>query len=137
MQWADITAPPSAKTLRQFAALWLIFFISLGAWRALHQRDGFDVALVVVGLVVGTLGMARPAAIRWIYTGWMIAAFPIGWTVSQIMLAVLFYAVFTPLAVTFKLIKRDALQLRRRHNAETYWIPKPGISHVRDYFRQF
>jgi Saxitoxin biosynthesis operon protein SxtJ len=137
MQWVDVTTPPSERTLRQFAALWLIFFVSIGAWRALHQRHGFDMVLVALGLVVGTLGMARPAAIRWIYTGWMIAAFPLGWAISQIMLAGLFYAVFTPVAATFRLMKRDSLQLRRRENVKTYWRPKPGATDVRDYFRQF
>ena len=137
MQWVDVTATPSEKTLRQFAALWLIFFVSIGAWRAMHQPHGFGMVLVALGLVVGTLGVARPVAIRWIYTGWMMAAFPLGWAISQIMLAGLFYGVFTPVAATFRLIKRDSLRLRRRENEETYWMPKPGTSDPRDYFRQF
>jgi len=38
MQWTDVTARPPERTLRQFAALWLIFFVSLGLWRWLHGR---------------------------------------------------------------------------------------------------
>jgi len=137
MRWADVTAPPPEKVLRQFAVLWLGVFVSIGAWRALYQRDGFEVWLIALGLIVGVLGLARPAAVRWLYTGWMMAAFPIGWTISQIVLAALFYGMFTPMAATFRLIKRDVLRLRRRDELETYWRPKPGPSDVRDYFRQF
>jgi len=137
MQWADVTAPPSEKKLRQFAGLWLIFFVSIGTWWMLHARHRFDVWLIGLGVVVGTLGIVRPASIRWIYTGWLAAAFPIGWTISQIMLAGLFYGMFTPVAATFKLIKRDALRLRRRDSVETYWVARPPTPEARDYFRQF
>jgi hypothetical protein len=66
----------------------------------------------------------------------MIAAFPIGWTVSRVMLAVLFYGVFTPVAIVFRVIGRDLLGLRHRGSVETYWTVKPGVTDPRDYFRQ-
>ncbi len=46
---------------------------------------------------------------RWVYIGWMILAFPIGWTVSQVMLAVMFFGLFTPIGLVFRLIGRDPL----------------------------
>ena len=137
MQWADVTRRPPDKILRQFAAIWLVFFAGLGVWRILQQQAELGGALVAVGLVVGTLGIARPAVVRWIYTGWMVAAFPLGWTISQIMLAGLFYGMFTPVAAFFRLIKRDALQLRPRDNIESYWMAKSQGPDVQDYFRQF
>jgi hypothetical protein len=137
MQWSDVTAPPSERTLRQFAGLCLIISVSVGTWQAWHQRAALGGALIALGVGVGGLGWARPAAIRWLFAGWMIAAFPVGWTISQVMLAGLFYAMFTPVAVAFRLVKRDALRLRRRDRVQSYWTPKPGAAEVRDYFRQF
>ena len=137
MQWADVTASPSAKKLRQFAALWLVFFVGLALWRLWHGRQDVEaVVLAALGVTIGALGLARPAAIRFVYTGWMIAAFPIGWTISRVMLAALFYGVFTPVAVVFRMIGRDPLGLRRRADLETYWTAKPGAAAPRDYFRQ-
>ena len=40
----------------------------------------------------------------------MVLAFPIGWTVSQVILAVMFYGLFTPIGLVFRLIGRDPLQ---------------------------
>ena len=137
MQWSDVIATPKPKLLRQFAGLWLVFFVGLAAarvWRG--HNDDWALGLAVVGVLVGVLGLVRPAALRWIYTGWMIAAFPIGWTVSQVMLAVLFYVVFTPVALVFRLMRRDVLGLRRRDVA-SYWTVKPGAARADDYFRQF
>jgi hypothetical protein len=135
MQWADVTVRPSAGKLRQFAGLWLLFFLTLAGWRALHGRQ--FLILAALGIIIGTLGLVRPAATRWVYTGWMIAAFPLGWTVSKLMLAVLFYGVFTPVSLAFRILGRDSLGMRRRHGLQSYWAPKPGVLDVRDYFRQF
>ena len=35
MQWSDIPFHPTAKTLRQFAGLWLVFFGGIALWQAL------------------------------------------------------------------------------------------------------
>ena len=64
-------------------------------------------------------------------------AFPIGWTVSLIMLAILYYGLFTPIGLVFRLIGRDALQRSRRPGLETYWTPKPTTTDPRRYFKQF
>ena len=136
MNWKDVTATPSARTLRQFAGLFLIFFVGIAGWRAWHGVvDGRTEALAALGLVVGGVGLLYPPAVRLVYTGWMIAAFPIGWTVSRLMLAVLFYLVFTPLALVFRLMRRDILQLKRRQ-AGSYWTARPAPGNVKEYFRQ-
>ena len=90
--------------MRQFAVLCLLFFGGLGAWR-LWQRgaDQQAIALVSGGTVIGLAGLVRPASIRLVFTGWMMAAFPIGWVVSRVVLGLLFYGVFTPVAAAFRL----------------------------------
>jgi TRAP-type C4-dicarboxylate transport system permease small subunit len=136
MDWKDVTAKPSARTLRQFAGLFMIFFMGIAGWRAWHHvTDRGTRTLALLALVVGVAGMAYPLAVRWIYTGWMIAAFPIGWTVSRVMLGVLFYLVFTPMAMVFRLMGRDVLRLKRRQ-AGSYWTPRPSPDNVKEYFRQ-
>lgn len=137
MQWSDVIAKPTPKLLRQFAGLWLIVFPLLAAvrvWRG--HADNWAIGLAVVGVVVGLLGLVKPEAMRPIYSGWMLAAFPIGWTVSQLMLLVLFYLVFTPVGLVFRLMRRDALNLRRR-DVTSYWAVKPRAARAEDYFRQF
>jgi hypothetical protein len=135
MQWAEVLKPPPARMLRQFAVLWLVVFGSMGAWRVWRGSPEWGWTLVGLAGVVGLLGIARPLAIRRIYTGWMVAVFPIGWTVSQLMLAALFYGMFMPVALLFKLIGRDALRVRRRP-VETYYVPRAAADE-RSYFQQF
>jgi hypothetical protein len=136
MRWSDVTRTPTPRTLRQFAGLWLLFFGGLAVWRTWHGHlDSRTETIAVLAVVIGGLGLVRPAAVRLVYTGWMVAAFPIGWIVSRLMLAVMFYGVFTPVAWVFRLMGRDGLRLRRRH-VESYWSVKSGAARAEEYFRQ-
>ena len=136
MEWSAVTATPTPKLLRQFAGLSLSFFVGWALWRAWHGQVGLGTgALGTTGLVLGALGLWRPATIRFVYTGWMIAAFPIGWTMSRLVVAALFYIVFTPVALIFRLLGRDALHVRRRP-LRSYWTAKAGAGEPGEYFRQ-
>ncbi len=136
MRWSDVTAAPSEKTLRQFAGLCLLFFVGLAGWRAWHGQPGaWTTTLAVIGFGIGGVGLVRPAVIRWIYTGWMMAAFPIGWTVFRVVLAVMFYGILTPVGAAMRLARRDVLSVRRR-DARSYWTPKPSPETSASYFRQ-
>jgi hypothetical protein len=88
-----------------------------------------------LALTIGPLGLIRPTLVRPVFVAWSVVAFPIGWLVSTVMLAVLFYGVFTPIGLLFRVVGRDALLLRRQ-SMTTYWRPKPAAQTARDYFRQ-
>lgn len=137
MQWSDIPRNPSRKMLRQFAALWLVFFGSLAIWHELHGRSQLAWTLGIAAAVVGMAGLLFPPLVRWIFVGWTIAVFPIGWLVSRVMLAALFYGLFTPLALLFRLLGRDALGLKRKPDAATYWQTKPIVTDMNRYLQQF
>lgn len=127
----------SDRTLRQFAGLWLLVVGGLAGWHGL-VRDSHAVALGLgtLAILVGTLGLARPRAVGPLFTGLMLVTYPIGWLVSRILLVVLFYGMFTPVALLFRLIGRDALVRRRRPAGPTYWAAKPEATDVRRYLRQ-
>lgn len=138
MQWSDIQFDPPTKTLRQFGGLCFVFFGGFGLWEALG-RGHAALGAVLIGLSAagGLLGLVRPDWLRWIFVVWTVLAFPIGWTISLVMLSVMYFGLFTPIALVFRLIGRDALQRTRRPETESYWAPKPTPTDPRRYFKQF
>jgi hypothetical protein len=135
MNWSDISFTP--RTLRQFSGLWIVFFGGLGAWYALGRGQPTPgIALVILAVTIGPLGLIWPQAIKPIYTAWMLAVFPIGWLVSLVLLAVVYYGVVTPIAVAFRLAGRDALQ-RSPVECETYWRSKSTPEDLQRYLRQY
>lgn len=127
---------PTPRVLRQFAAAWLVVFLLL----ALRQVvAGHRTAGAVLGAVslVGLVGLLKPATVRWLFIGATVAAFPIGWLVTQVILAVMFYLVLMPLALVFRCVRRDALQLRRRPEQTSLWTERGDRPDAGRYLKQF
>jgi len=137
MRWSDVPWRPAPRVLRQFAALWLVFFGAHAAWQGLARgRPALACLLAALALAGGLLGLARPQAVRPIFVGWSVLVFPAAWLTSRLGLLVLFYGLFTPVAVCFRLLGRDGLGLHRPPGA-TCWAPLPSPAAPADYFRQF
>lgn len=131
---------PEPRTLRQFAAAWLVLIGGLSSWRFFsHGAVTAGIATLLLGITVGGLGLASPRLIRVIYVGAMVVAFPIGWVVSHVLLSVLYFVLFTPIAFFMRILGRDRLRLRRPHeNAyETYWTARSETNDMTRYLRQF
>jgi len=129
---------PSVRELRQFAAIifplfWLIVacLLYFGA-----QNPRAAVIAASGGAIVGAIGAARPAFIRPIYLIWMYAAYPIGFAVSHLILAAIFYGVVTPIGLVMKGIGYDPLQRRIRTGTASYWSPVEPVTDDSQYFRQ-
>jgi hypothetical protein len=138
MKWSDIPKNPSPKMLRQFAAAWLVFFLLWAAWLGLKKGNAsLGTVLAVVAIVGGVGGLVKPALLRWVFIAWMVLAFPIGWLVSLVLLLVLFYGIFTPVALVLRLRGRDALRLKRPADLTSFWLGKDTPLDVRSYFRQY
>ncbi len=149
MRFRDINLHPSDRELRVFALLWLVGFGLMGlvaAWRGGALGSGValgwqppwraPLAFWGVALAGSLLGTAWPAALRPIYAAWMVAVFPIGWTVTQVLLIVIYFLIFTAVALVFRVTGRDALRRSFDRKAESYWIPRPPPPGVDEYFRQ-
>jgi len=129
---------PSDRVLRQFAAIWIVFFGLMAMRREFHNHQhNLALVLAIMAVTIGPLGLIWPRAIKPIFVGWMALAFPIGWLVSRVILGILFYGLFTPVALVFRLKGRDPLGLKPQPDATTYWHVKPQAADNSQYLRQF
>jgi hypothetical protein len=136
VQWSDLQFSPTDRTLRQFSGIFLAVFGLLSVLEAtVRHRPVLALIYAVLAAVIGPVGLVWPQLVKPVYVGWSVLAFPIGWCISTVMLAILFYGVFTPVGLMFRLFGRDIL-VRRRPAVNTYWRPKPAPRDPREYFRQ-
>jgi hypothetical protein len=137
MTWSDLPLKPTRKILRQFAAALAIVFL------ALALRRGFAQGHVALGLVFcamsvwGVIGLIKPSLVRWLFIAATVVAFPIGWVVTHLVLAIMFYLILTPVSLFFRARKRDALSLARKPAGDTYWIERKPNADPARYFKQF
>lgn len=127
---------PDRRQLRQFAVICLFGFglFGLMAWR---WTGSWTAAIVLwsIGAAALVVGVPFPNAVRLLYVALTALALPIGWLVSQILLRALFYLVFTPLGLLFRMMGRDPLRLRRPA-AESYWLVRVQRTDALSYYRQ-
>jgi Saxitoxin biosynthesis operon protein SxtJ len=129
---------PTLRVLRQFAALLIVFLGAVaGRQEFHHHRRVPAIVLATLAMTLGPAGLAWPRVIKPVFVAWMFLAYPIGWTVSRIVLGGIFFGLFTPVALFFRMTKRDALGLKPQPRGATYWLPRPGTSSSSQYLRQF
>ena len=134
----EIKKNPSQRELRWFGVGLLVFSVLVGA--IVYRRTGsMAVPRYVFGLgaLVTLIYFAVAPLRRWVYLGWMYAAFPIGWVMSHVVLAAVYYLIVTPIGLTMRALGRDPLDRQFDRSTPTYWIPRNTGADVRGYFRQF
>jgi Saxitoxin biosynthesis operon protein SxtJ len=134
----DAESPPvGPRMLRQFAAVWLTLFGVLSGWSMYRGHDGAAIVFAMLALAAGPLGLVRPDAIRPLFLALTAVTRPIGIVVTRLILGVVFYGLFTPLAILFQAVGRDALRRRRDSDRSTYWTQRSPVRSVRRYFQQY
>jgi hypothetical protein len=131
---------PTARETRRFAGLWLPVFLLILAGVLAARAGGAGAgtfALVAAAAAISAAGIASRKAARAIYLGWMCGVYPVGWTVSHAVLAATFYGAVTPVALVQRLLRRDALRLRRDPQAGSHWVRCENPDDLRCYLRQF
>ena len=132
----EIQWNPTRKFLRQFAALFILFFGVIGAFRFAASSERTAIILWSIASI-GLVGLIAPSLMRYVYLAWMIVVFPIGWLVSTILLSLAFCLVVTPLGVVMRLMGRDPMNRRIEPEADSYWEERPPPPKARTYFKQF
>jgi hypothetical protein len=140
----EIDWNPPDRQLRQFGLI-AFFALPLLGWLFLGRPWGgsWDArattvlgVLFAVGSIAAVAAIIRPQALRLPFVVACLAAFPIGMVVGELMLAVIYFLVFTPVAVLFRTVGRDALGLRIDKSHDSYWQPKRRPKGPASYFRQ-
>ena len=86
---------------------------------------------------MGLTGLAFPKLIRPVYIVMMALALPLGFVISTLLLAVVYYVVMTPIGWVMRLSGYDAMHRRFDPQAATYWVERVKQTEVGRYFRQY
>ena len=138
MALLEINRHPSARDLRRFGVLLAVFFALAGG--LVHWRLETPAGARMVwtgGAALAAIYAAAPPLRRWIWLGWLYAAFPIGWMLSHLVLAATYYLALVPIGLLLRLFRGDPLDQTPDRSAASYWAARQPVRDVRRYFRQF
>ena len=134
---------PGRKELRSFGAIFLGGFVLIGLlkyfWpfeRIFTQNKTVGFWLIVLGVVVGGIGLTGTKLALHFYWLWLGIAFVMVNIMSRIIIAAIYFLVFTPMRLISSLVGRDKLQLKKR-TTNSYWLDISLPKEVEKYERQF
>ncbi len=135
----EIKRNPTRRELNQFGFIWLGFLTFFGAIARFKLGEP-TVALVlwVAAVVVPVVGWLVPSVMRAVFLGMSYAAWPIGLVVSHVILALVYYLVFTPIGLAMRIFGYDPMKRGFDDGATSYWVTRdPAAAAPKRYFRQF
>jgi hypothetical protein len=137
MSLIRIDRNPSRRQLALFGAVWLVVFAAWGGVAYWRGATSTAAAVWVVAILVPAIGWFIPPLMRIVYLGLAYLTFPLGAVLSFVVLAAVYFGVFTPIGLLMRWFGHDPMCRRRDAKATTYWVPRNPTTDVRRYFRQF
>jgi carbamoyltransferase len=128
--------PPTTRQLREFAYLGAAILAALALWQPASNLP-LALGLGSMALVAALIGLLKPRWLAPVFMTWMILTFPISWTVSTLLLAVVYYVLITPIGLALRLLGRDVLPRSWSSDQDSYWQEKPAAENSRRYLQQF
>ena len=118
-----------ARGLRRFAistslAIWVIFG-GLLPWLFEFDYPKWPWVVLAVAII---WGLVAPKSLRPVYIGWMKFAFALSKITTPIILGLIFFVVFLPVALIMKVIGRDPMNRNIDPSATTYKKTSEAIS---------
>lgn len=134
MALVELNRHPSDRQLRQFAVICLAALPLLGwIWGSGPAVLGL---LAALGAILAIAGVVAPVVVKPIFLTLSIVAVPIGIVIGEFALLLIYFGVFLPLGLVFRIMRRDALQLTPDRKRSTYWQTKKRPTDVSSYYRR-
>lgn len=135
MSLVVINWSPTHRQLRQFGWICLFALPILGwLWGA---SSTWIAILLSMACVVAVLAYLQPRMVRPLFVGLILLAAPIGMFVSELAMLLIYFAIFLPISLLFRIVRRDALQLRMDAEAKSYWQAKSEPKDIASYYRRY
>ena len=116
MNFKELQLPSNKKFGRFFSTVFLLLTIYL----YFAGYVTFLVVSIILFLLTAIITLTKPSLLSSFNRFWMSIGFIIGRVVSPIVLGIIFFLVFSPIAIIMRLFGRDELNLKSK-NVDTFW----------------
>ena len=117
----DIRKIKSEKSdLRKFGITVGAVLLVIAGFLFLKEKELFKI-ISGIGITLSLTAIAIPVVLKPIYLMLMIFAIIFGWCMTRVILSLLFYFIFAPMGLTFRMFGKMFLQLRFDKSKKSYW----------------
>jgi len=115
---------PDRASIRKFGIVFsgIVLIIALvSLWRG---RESLFIPLVAFSILLLLSSFVYPLLLYPLYFFMLKISGYMGWLNTRILLVVMYYIIFTPVALLFKLLGKDPLSRHFDRDATTYWMKR-------------
>jgi hypothetical protein len=109
--------------VRNFSLALAAILAGIGAVR-LYRGLSFPYPFMALGAAVAVLGLTLKSVMRPIYKGGMFFADKMSWVVTRVVLTIVYFCVFAPYGLFFRIIRKDLLDRHPHPERPTYWMER-------------
>jgi hypothetical protein len=111
------------KDLVTFALIWALIFFAIGLYPLIRGAD-LRVWSLVVAILFILISLIRPTMLKNFYVIWVKIGEFIGGIVSRVIMFILYFGLFTPVAFMLKVLRKDLLGKKIDDKKTTYWVTR-------------
>jgi hypothetical protein len=108
---------------RKFGITFSLILLAFALWPMFHGA-GPKLWLLVAGSVLVVVTWLKPGWLAPLNMAWFRLGLALNAVVNPIIMALLYFGAVVPLGLILRRNGKDLLQLERRPDAVTYWVPR-------------
>jgi predicted membrane metal-binding protein len=111
---------PTEKDLRSFGLLMGGVFLIVALWPLIVHGESLRIWASLIAGAFGAMGLLLPKSLAPLHRLWMKIGEKLGWINSRIILGIMFFGIFTPMAFVMALLGKRPLRLGYDPQANSY-----------------
>ena len=132
MNFSSIELPSNKK----FGFFFCVIFLVLSVYSYIKEIYFIGIIFLTFGLLFFLISIVKAELLMPLNKLWMLLGLMIGLLVSKIVIAAIFFLLFTPISFIMRIMGRDELQLRLI-SKKTHWIRRDLSSNIDSFKNQF
>ena len=134
---ASEAMPVTSKNLRVFGVGVFVILNVIWALRFFVFHHGNTWLLLAVAAFFLVTGLFLHPVLKPIYQGWTWIAHKIGWFNTRLLLGMIFYLMFTPIAILAKILGKDFMKEKLDSSRNSYWLNYDREFDLKNYEKEF
>jgi len=109
--------------IKKFILMWCLILVTISLYQFINNHY-LNYYLIVTVIILLNIFYFKPNILKKVYCIWMKFSEIIGGIISKIIMFILFYGLFTTIAIFLRLANKDLLNKKIDKNKKTYWIDR-------------
>ena len=108
---------------RSFGVVFAIVFGIIAMWPLLND-GAIRLWSAAIAVVFAMLALVWPQSLGFLNRLWFKFGLLLGRVVSPVIMAIMFFLIFTPIGLLLRLMGKDLLRLRMDSEEQSYWVKR-------------